>query len=74
MGNLLVESLNVFSMGKKFHVDFIVDASTVSVLIDGVEKAKSPHHLKVTTGYVHLHDWHSLTGEIDYISNFSINL
>jgi len=74
MGTLLTEKPGVFTMGKKFHVDFIMDTTTVTVKIDGVETVKSEHHLKVPTGYVHLHDWHSLTGEIDYISNFSINL
>jgi len=73
MGKSIGEKAGAFTMGKKFHVDFVLDAQTVLIKIDGVQILKGAHHLPQPTGYIHLHDWNSLEKDIDSISNFSIH-
>jgi hypothetical protein len=73
MGTILAEAPGAFVMEKKYHVDFIVDAKTVTLKMDGKVVLQGKHTLTSLKGYVHLHDWNSLEGDVDLVSKFIIN-
>ncbi len=74
MGTSLGKVTGAYKMGKPFDLEFRVTATTATVLVDGKELVTAKHHLTKTTGYLHLHDWNSLEGDIDTVSNFRVNV
>ncbi len=73
MGTSLGKVTDAFTMGKVFDLEFRLTATNASVLVNGKEVVSAKHHLNVTTGYVHLHDWNSLEGDIDTVTGFRVS-
>lgn len=72
MGTVLADIENAFEMGQRHVLEFTLDETTYTVVLDGVELASGEHGLPELTGYLHIHDWNSLEGDIDLIHRVAI--
>lgn len=63
----------VWTPGEAFHLDFVLNTETFTIFIDGEQVATGQTNgLTATTGFLHIHDWNSLEGDIDLVDNVVI--
>lgn len=72
MGNQIAGVGEAFVMGEKFAVEWTLGTESYSIRIDGEQVAEGSHSLPGTSGFLMVHDWNSLEGDIDLISNLTV--
>lgn len=63
---------NVFTMGEKFSVEWVLSTDSYTVRVDGEEVLSGTHGTGLESGYLHIHDWNSLEGDVDMLSNLVV--
>ncbi len=74
MGVSLSKVPGLFEYGKAFDLEFQITDSMATLLVNGKVISQVKHHLPSTKGYVHVHDWNSLEGDVDSISDFRVSV
>lgn len=70
MGTDITEINNVWENGEQFHFDFVINQESFRMYVDGELLTRGETSgLTESTGYIHIHDWNSLEGDIDLIDN-----
>lgn len=72
VGKDIAKKFGVFEMGQPVSLELRMTQEAYMVLLNGEEAARGLHDLPEPTGYLHVHDWNSLEGNVDYISNIIV--
>jgi hypothetical protein len=72
MGAQLAAIPNAFSMGVPMTVEWALSSAGYTVSVDGTEVVSGDHSLTIPTGYLFIHDWNSLEGEVDLLSDLTV--
>ena len=72
VGKDIAKKFGVFEMGQPLQIELRLSPEAYLVFIDGEEVARGVHNLPEPVGYLHIHDWNSLEGNIDTVSNIGV--
>lgn len=72
VGKDIAKKFGVFEMGMPVEFELRLSQDAYMVFLNGEEAARGMHNLPESLGYLYIHDWNSLEGNIDYVSNIVV--
>ncbi|MBN2658968.1 MAG: hypothetical protein JXR86_18080 [Spirochaetales bacterium] len=72
VGIVKMEKPGLWNMGESYRLGLGLDGSKFKVFINDVLVGQGDYDIPLKTGYLHFIDYNSLEGDVDYISDFTV--